>query len=95
MNPSSIKAYLKRRGMAPMSDLVNRFDGDADAVRGVLEFWKRKGRVREIEPQAGCSGGCSGCSRTACGALGPDASVYAWVDLEEEKHPMAFIRHAS
>ncbi|APZ43707.1 FeoC-like transcriptional regulator [Acidihalobacter ferrooxydans] len=80
MSPSAVKHYLQARGMAPMSDLVNRFGCDAEALRGVLDFWVRKGRVRELAPmQSACGSGCSGCSGSSCTTPALRA-VYVWID---------------
>lgn len=93
MSPSEVKRYLRTRGMAPLSDLVNRFDCDPEAMRGVLEFWERKGRVKQLETQGSCAAGCSGCSGEACAepALG---AVYQWVEAAGE-HPRRVIPIAS
>lgn len=82
MTPTSVKQYLQRRGLAPMVDLVNRFDADPDAVGAILDFWIRKGRVRRIAAVANdCGSGCSGCSGSVCNL--PDAGAYNLVDLFE------------
>ncbi len=79
MSPIQVKQYLQARGSAPMSDLVNRFDCDAGAILGILDFWIRKGKVRTVAGQAGCATVCSGCSGGSCGT--PElSSVYIWVE---------------
>jgi putative ferrous iron transport protein C len=83
MSPSEVKRYLQTRGIVPLSDLVNRFGCDAEAMRGVLEFWERKGRVRQLETQGGgCGAGCGGCGDGAC-ATPALSSVYQWLDEGE------------
>lgn len=83
MSPSEVKRYLQARGMAPLSDLVNRFDCDAEAMRGVLEFWERKGRVRQLAAQSACAAGCRGCGDGAC-ATPALSAVYQWVERDVE-----------
>jgi len=82
MTPTSIKQYLQRRGVAPMVDLVNRFDSDPAAVGAILDFWIRKGRVRRIAAvSSDCGSGCSGCADSVCSL--PETEGYNMVDLFE------------
>ena len=92
MSPSAVKAYLQRRGMARLGDLVNRFDSDPAAVRGVLEFWMRKGRVREIGAAgSACGAGCATCTGGACQT--PEAAaLYVWVDGQARPRPGLAVR---
>jgi len=41
---ANIRDYLKQRGQCTLSDIALHFDADADAVRGMLEVWIRKGK---------------------------------------------------
>jgi hypothetical protein len=68
---SEIGDYLRTRHQAPMADLVNRFDIQAEVLRPMLEVWMRKGRVCRIRSEATC-GAC-----TACGGTVPE--VYRWI----------------
>ena len=68
---SEIRTYLSKRGRAPIGDLVNHFDADADAIRGMLGHFIRKGHVRRLEG----AGDCSGCNK--CDAFTFEA--YEWV----------------
>lgn len=56
---SELRSYLKENRRAAISDLVNRFDTDADALRGMLVVLERKGCVRKL-PMTACSG-CNKC----------------------------------
>lgn len=56
-----LKHYLRRHRRASLQDLENRFDMPADALRGALQQWIRKGRVQRVE-SAGCGGSCSACN---------------------------------
>ncbi len=57
---SELRGYLKERRRVALTDLVNRFDTDADALRGMLAVLERKGRVRKL-PAVACSSGCNKC----------------------------------
>lgn len=59
MTASAVKRYLAERKIAPLNDIALHFDMDPDAVRGVLELWIRKGRVR-CHRSEGCQSGCCG-----------------------------------
>ncbi len=73
MTPSEVKRYLSERKLAPLSDIALHFDLEPDTVRGLLEHWLRKGRVR-IHREPGCkSGGCGGCGEHV------DREVYEWL----------------
>lgn len=86
LTPSNVKRYVKQRGMAPLSDIVNRFDATTDAVLAILDFWQRRGHIRKIaaKPTPSCGSGCSSCSTS------PDAQatcqtpiandLYEWID---------------
>ncbi|HUX82792.1 MAG TPA: FeoC-like transcriptional regulator [Halothiobacillus sp.] len=91
LTPSSLKAYLQQRGIAPFSDLVNRFDAPPGAVSGVLSFWQTRGKVRRIalENAASCDSGCSGCSTgstdSSCATNADQPSMhdlYEWITPE-------------
>ena len=73
MTPSEVKRYLTERKLAPLNDIALHFDMDPDAVRGLLDHWIRKGRVR-LHRDTGCnSGGCGGCGEHV------DKDVYEWL----------------
>lgn len=62
--------YLAERRCASITDLEYRFETDADALRGMLAVWERRGCVRRLD--AGTR--CRGC--TTCGEV-PEA--YEWI----------------
>ncbi|MEW8626864.1 MAG: FeoC-like transcriptional regulator, partial [Candidatus Thiodiazotropha sp.] len=51
---SAIRDYLQQRGEASLADISRHLDADADAVRGMLEQWERKGRVERRKVKAEC-----------------------------------------
>jgi hypothetical protein len=68
-----IKVYLKERGRAPLSDIALHLGSDPDAVRGMLECWIRKGKVRKLLAGASCNSSCSTCDPAA-------AEIYEWLE---------------
>jgi putative ferrous iron transport protein C len=70
---ADVRDYLATRRRAPLADLTARFQVDADALRGMLEHWIRKGRLRRIDAGASACGGCCGCAEKL-------PEVYEWVD---------------
>ena len=61
---ADIKTYLRQRGQASLADLVLHFDSEPEALRGMLDLWVRKGRVRKVQLGGSC-GGCSECDPMA------------------------------
>jgi hypothetical protein len=95
LTPSHVKHYLKQRGMAPLSDLINRFDAPTDAVVAILEFWQQRGMVRKIsaQPAASCStGGCGSASCSTptepCQTATASNDLFEW--LEPSAAPVSF-----
>jgi len=69
---SEIKRYLAEHGRVTLGDLAVRFDTDPDGMRGMLDQWARKGRVRRLAAEGPCARGCCNCR---CGAV----EVYEWI----------------
>ena len=69
---SDIKRYLIERGSASLSDVALHFDSDPEAVRGMLEQWVRKGKVRKNLLSASCGSSCDKCDTVA-------TEVYEWI----------------
>ena len=73
MTPSEVKRYLSERKLAPLNDIALHFDLEADAVRGLLSHWIRKGRVRRHQDNSCKSGGsCGGCGEH-------HKEIYEWI----------------
>ena len=68
---AQLKARLRERGQVSLADLALHVGSDPDAVRGMLELWIRKGRVRAVQSGAAC-GGCTQCDPAA-------NAVYQWI----------------
>lgn len=68
---SDVRGYLAANRRATLADMANRFDADADAIRGMLGHLIAKGRVRRVEGP-----GCGGCCK-----CGPESlEIYEWAD---------------
>lgn len=68
---SDIRRYLEQRGQATLADIALHFGADADAVRGMLEVWVRKGKVHRKMATASCGNSCSQCDPAA-------TEIYVW-----------------
>jgi len=78
---SNIRDYLKQRGQCTLSDIALHFDTDADAVRGMLDVWIRKGKVQRRSATDSCGTSCQSCDPAA-------TEVYSWcedIDQPENK----------
>lgn len=76
-----IRDYLQQRGSANLLDVATRFDIAPDTARFALNYWQRKGKLREQAAACG-SGGCSGKS---CGGTAA-ATMYEWVKRDIPLH---------
>ena len=70
---SEIKQYLSQRGSASLSDIALHFDTNPDALRGMLQKWINKGKVRRQSANALCGSSCSKCDPAT-------TEIYEWVD---------------
>lgn len=69
----AVKNYMTRQGVTSLQQLALHFQVEPDAMRGMLEHWIRKGRVRR---QAACH-------RSACSGCDPAVTeCYWWVEPE-------------
>ena len=71
---ADLRDYLAEHKRASIGDMANRFGVEPDALRGMLEHWTRKGRVRRVEAPASP---CAPCGK--CGSGGTQ-DVYVWVE---------------
>jgi hypothetical protein len=70
---SNIRDYLKQRGQCTLSDIALHFDTDADAVRGMLDIWIKKGKVEKRSATSSCGTSCQSCDPAS-------TEVYTWID---------------
>ena len=68
---AEIRDYLKQRGQCTLSDIALHFDSDADAVRGMLSIWIKKGKVEKRSATASCGTSCQSCDPAT-------TEVYIW-----------------
>jgi hypothetical protein len=68
-----IRRYLRQRGQASLADIALHLDIDPDALRGMLEVWMRKGKVRRQLATASCGSSCSQCQSAA-------TEIYTWIE---------------
>lgn len=68
-----IRRYLELHRRATLGDLALHFDTPPEAMRGMLEGWLRKGRLRVLDVEATCNTACpTACDDTAM-------TIYEWV----------------
>ena len=74
---AEIKKYLMLCQRATLSDIALHVEADVDAVRGMLEHWMRKGKVRKTMAAAACGSGCCQCDIAT-------TEIYQWLDIPGE-----------
>jgi putative ferrous iron transport protein C len=70
---SDVRDYLKERKRIALKDLVDRFNMDEDALRGMLGKWISKGNVRKLPLGTACGSGCCQCDPAL-------TELYEWVE---------------
>lgn len=70
---SDLRTYLKQQKRVALKDLVNHFDMDADALRGMLNKWITKGNVRRLSQETSCGTSCCKCDPALI-------EFYEWVE---------------
>ena len=73
---TELKTYLIENKRVPLIDMAHRFDVTPDALKGMLEHWIRKGKVRLLEGSR-CSKGC--CSQGDPTLL----QIYEWIGASQ------------
>ncbi len=66
-----VKQYVKSREQVSLQDIALHFDKEPETVRGILDFWVRKGRIKLKSQPPSCSGNCH-CSANQA------QEVYQW-----------------
>jgi len=69
---TELKSYLVENKRVPLIDMAHHFDVAPDAIKGMLEHWIRKGKVRRLEGRK-CDKGC-------CQASQSQLEIYEWVE---------------
>ncbi len=70
---AEVRDYLKQRGQCTLSDIALHFDTDANAVRGMLDIWIKKGKVEKRSATASCGTSCQSCDPAA-------TEIYSWCE---------------
>lgn len=70
-----LRDYLRERRQATLADLANHFRASPEAVRGMLDFWVRKGCISRHAVSAACGSSCRRCAIEV-------TEIYAWRDGE-------------
>jgi putative ferrous iron transport protein C len=68
-----IKKYVQQRKQVSLQDIALHFDKEPETIRGMLDFWIRKGRIQRFVQQPSCSssGSCQ------CSAK-QELDIYQW-----------------
>ena len=74
---AEIKKYLMLCQQATLRDIALHVEADVDAVRGMLEHWMRKGKVRKTMAAAVCGSSCCKCDIAT-------TEIYQWLDMPGE-----------
>jgi putative ferrous iron transport protein C len=83
---SDIKRYLMERQSATLADVALHFDSEPDAVRGMLEQWVKKGKVRKRKLDLSCGSSCDKCDTAT-------TEIYEWITdsgTAEHEQPITF-----
>ncbi|MBT3335563.1 MAG: sugar metabolism transcriptional regulator [Methylococcales bacterium] len=75
---SDLRYYIKEHKRVALIDLVNHFDMDADAMRGMLGKWINKGKIKKMAMEKGCGTQCCKCDPRL-------TEFYEWVDSGDAK----------
>lgn len=70
---SELRSYLQQQRRVPLNDLVLHFNIDADALRGMLQKWINKGKVKLTTAGSSCGTGCCKCDPLL-------TDIYEWID---------------
>lgn len=70
---SDLRSYLQQHRRVALSDLVNHFGTDADALRGMLNKWVSKGKVRKMPLESSCGTSCCKCDPAL-------TELYEWIE---------------
>ena len=74
---TDLKIYLIENQRAALIDMAHHFDIEPDALKGMLEHWIRKGKVRLLEGSR-CNKGC--CSQNDPTLL----QIYEWMGASQK-----------
>jgi len=70
---SDLRDYLQQQHSVALIDLINHFGMEADALRGMLGKWIKKGRVRKLSVDSACGTSCCKCDPNL-------TELYEWIE---------------
>ncbi|MFI3187369.1 MAG: FeoC-like transcriptional regulator [Methylococcaceae bacterium] len=70
---SDLRAYLRLQHRVALADLIIHFNMDADALRGMLDKWISKGKLRKLPLSASCGTSCCQCDSAL-------TEIYEWLE---------------
>ncbi|PPC91301.1 MAG: sugar metabolism transcriptional regulator [Methylobacter sp.] len=70
---AELRDYLKQQQRVTLSDLVNHFHIEANALRGMLAKWIDKGKLRKTGLESNCGTGCCKCDPAL-------TEIYEWLE---------------
>ena len=70
---SDLRAYLRLQHRVALADLIIHFNMDADALRGMLDKWISKGKLRKLPLGASCGTSCCQCDSAL-------TEIYEWLE---------------
>ena len=68
-----LRDYLRLNRRVLLTDMSNRFDMEPDAIRGMLQKWISKGKLRKLSGDLSCSNGCCKCDPATL-------ELYEWIE---------------
>jgi len=72
-----IRRFLLLRGRATLRDIATHLEAEPFAVRGMLEVWARKGRIRRTPATSACGSACTRCDAAV-------VEIYEWVGASDD-----------
>jgi hypothetical protein len=71
---ADLRHFLRQNKKSSIKDLSIHFHAEADALRGMLSLWIRKGKVRQVSAGGeNCGAGCCQCDPLL-------TEVYEWIE---------------
>jgi len=69
---SDIREYFLKQKIASLQDISSHFKVEPDAMRGMLDHWIRKEKVKKVSLDVSCAGCCQACSSR-------QVELYQWI----------------
>lgn len=70
---SDLRNYIRQQHKVALVDLINHFHMDANALRGMLDKWISKGKIKKLTLETGCGTSCCKCDPAL-------TEFYEWID---------------